>query len=198
MPRSSTEGLHAQASPSSAFQVIQSAAGAEEDEEVDFPIMASDRGDERGGARLSRGMLLFGRVASLFLSLFFAAVLVYTIETDGSPFRSGVMTPWLATTIIDYYITGLPFYLWIVMRERSLVSGGTWALACICLGSVLVWFYVFLALMQTSAGTPLSSFVMGSAAASTASRAASTTARRDKNAGGSKSAGGGDDGQSRR
>jgi hypothetical protein len=87
MPRPSQSSYEAASfqheGPSSAFQVIASRA---EEEDNDFePIMSPDR--EPASMRLTKGQLIFGRLASAVLSLFLAAVLVYTIETDGSPFR---------------------------------------------------------------------------------------------------------------
>jgi cytoskeletal protein RodZ len=49
------------------------------------------------------------------------------------------------------------------MRERTWLLGAFWSIACICLGSVLVWGYVFVELMKTQPGTPLITFVMGAA-----------------------------------
>jgi len=33
-----------------------------------------------------------------------ATVVIYTVITDGLPFRKELLTPWMAATLIDFYI----------------------------------------------------------------------------------------------
>lgn len=115
----------------------------------------------RAAITLGGRTLLLARIASAGLALFFAILLVYTIATAGSPFQLSLLTPWMATTIVDYYVTALPFYVWIFIRERSAGLALLYALICAGLGSSLVWIYILVALLQHRSGQPLASFVLG-------------------------------------
>lgn len=113
------------------------------------------------GPLLEARQLQVLRWLSAAMSVAFAAVLAYTIAIDGSPFRSGILTPWLTTTIVDYYWTSAVVYLWIYLRESSLLRALLWMTACFCGGSVVVWLYVWLALRRVTPGTPLAALLLG-------------------------------------
>ena len=89
---------------------------------------------------------------SASLSVFFFCVLVYTISTDGSPFRSVLLTPWMVTTLIDYYLSLSPFLIWVFLRERSAPLALLWAVVLCCSGSVGVWAYVWLMSLRVRPG----------------------------------------------
>ena len=100
---------------------------------------------------------------SAFLSLFFATVLIYTTQVDGSPFRSELLTPWMNATLVDYYLTLTPMLLWLHVREASTQRALAWGLVCCCTGSVGVWGYVWLASLRIRGGDPIAKLLLGSA-----------------------------------
>ncbi|TVU07985.1 hypothetical protein EJB05_41367 [Eragrostis curvula] len=48
--------------------------------------------------------VIAGRIIFSILGIFMAAVVTYTVITDGLPFRKELLTPWMAATLIDFYI----------------------------------------------------------------------------------------------
>lgn len=116
--------------------------------------------DGRGSTRWSASGLLYSRIAAGALSLTFAGILWATIEKDGSPFRSSLLTPWMVTTLIDFYLSYLVLLLWVFTRETPL-KAIAWSLYLCCLGSVAVWSYVLYVLLTLRAGDPLSKFWLG-------------------------------------
>lgn len=100
--------------------------------------------------------LLVGRVLSGCATLGFAVLLVWVCATDGSPFRSSLLTPWMQVTLVDYYLTLSPFLLWVGWRHRAVpLTAVLLVLYCCCLGSCAVWSYVWLTLMRIRAGEPV-------------------------------------------
>ena len=76
------------------------------------------------GPGLTAGQLLAARALSLCLSVAFAALLIYTIAVDGSPFRASLLTPWMSTTLVDYYLSCAPLYAVVFLREARGGGGG--------------------------------------------------------------------------
>ena len=107
--------------------------------------------------------LFVSRCLALSLCISFSILLIYTIQTDGSPFRSELLTPWMSTTLVDYYLTALPFYIIIFLRSSTLLEGVLWPIACACLGSSTVWLYVFVTLMRVRPGVSVAALLCGSA-----------------------------------
>ncbi|GFP98596.1 hypothetical protein PHJA_002003500 [Phtheirospermum japonicum] len=44
------------------------------------------------------------RTAFMVLGSVIAATVIYTVATDGLPFRKELLTPWMAATLVDFYI----------------------------------------------------------------------------------------------
>ncbi|OMP01769.1 hypothetical protein CCACVL1_03010, partial [Corchorus capsularis] len=57
------------------------------------------------------GSLLVNGLKTLFIALccLMIATLIYTISIDGLPFRMELLTPWMAATLVDFYINVVPF-----------------------------------------------------------------------------------------
>ena len=118
------------------------------------PMMRSN------GTGLSANALLLGRIFSAIASIGFAVLLVYTIVTDGSPFRLSLLTPWMSTTLVDYYLSLVPLYIVIYNRE-SRAAGTALVVVCASLGACAIWAYVFYLLLRVRPGTSLSAIITG-------------------------------------
>ncbi|KAJ0922589.1 hypothetical protein HanPSC8_Chr05g0205661 [Helianthus annuus] len=70
------------------------------------------------------------------------AVLVYTIATDGLPFRMELLTRWMAALLIDFYINIAIIGAWVVYKESTWVMAALWVLLLICFGSVTTCTYI--------------------------------------------------------
>ncbi|KAI6691154.1 hypothetical protein NL676_027982 [Syzygium grande] len=86
----------------------------------------------------------------LVLGCFMVATLVYTIAVDGLPFRSDLLTPWMAATLVDYYINVVPLTAWVWYKESNFFSALLWTVLLVCLGSVTTCFYILLQFLKLS------------------------------------------------
>ncbi|XP_050367045.1 uncharacterized protein LOC126785409 isoform X2 [Argentina anserina] len=89
--------------------------------------------------------ILFGILGSLML-----LTLVYTIFSDGLPFRTDLLTPWMAATLVDFYINVVPIAAWVIYKESNWIRAGLWIVLLICLGSLTTCGYILLQLMKLS------------------------------------------------
>ncbi|XP_044476184.1 uncharacterized protein LOC123203775 isoform X2 [Mangifera indica] len=76
------------------------------------------------------------------LGLFMLGTLVYTILTDGSPFRKELFTPWMSATLIDFYINVVALSVWVAYKEPSWFSAFLWVILLICFGSISTCVYI--------------------------------------------------------
>ncbi|XP_076901503.1 uncharacterized protein LOC143555922 isoform X2 [Bidens hawaiensis] len=72
------------------------------------------------------------------------AVLVYTLATDGLPFRMDLLTRWMAALLIDFYINIAVIAAWVVYKESTWIMAAVWVVLLICLGSVTTCGYIVL------------------------------------------------------
>ncbi|GMI94548.1 hypothetical protein like AT1G22750 [Hibiscus trionum] len=90
------------------------------------------------------------RVVFLVLCCFMVATLIYTISIDGLPFRWDILTPWMAATLVDFYINVVPFAVWISYKESSLITATLWVIMLICFGSITTSGYLFIQFIKLS------------------------------------------------
>ncbi|XP_019154492.1 PREDICTED: uncharacterized protein LOC109151045 isoform X2 [Ipomoea nil] len=94
------------------------------------------------------------KVVFIALGCLMLGTLIYTIVTDGSPFRKELYTPWLSATLIDFYINVVALSVWVAYKETSWIRASCWILLLICLGSVSTCAYIVLQLFQLSPQDP--------------------------------------------
>lgn len=73
-----------------------------------------------------------------------SATVIYTIATDGLPFREQLLTPWMAATLVDFYINILVIGAWIIYKESNWIRAIIWIVLLVCLGSITTCGYVVL------------------------------------------------------
>ncbi|XP_057424712.1 uncharacterized protein LOC130718208 isoform X2 [Lotus japonicus] len=78
------------------------------------------------------------------------ATLLYTIFTDGLPFRKELLTPWMAATLVDFYINIVPFSVWIAYKESNWISSLLWIIFLVCFGSITTSAYIVLQFVKLS------------------------------------------------
>jgi hypothetical protein len=78
--------------------------------------------------------VIIGRIIFSILGIFMAAVVTYTVITDGLPFRKELLTPWMAATLIDFYINIFAISVWVAHKESSWISTTIWIVLLICFG----------------------------------------------------------------
>ncbi|CAA0810881.1 Unknown protein [Striga hermonthica] len=96
------------------------------------------------------------RVLFSFLGCLMLGTLVYTIATDGSPFRKDLLTPWLTTTLIDFYVNVIALSVWVAYKEPNWLTAAFWILLLICFGSFSTCVYIVLQLFCLSSQDPVS------------------------------------------
>uniref|UniRef100_A0A0D3GI46 Uncharacterized protein n=2 Tax=Oryza TaxID=4527 RepID=A0A0D3GI46_9ORYZ len=94
----------------------------------------------------------------LFLSILgamMAAVVIYTVITDGLPFRKDLLTPWMAATLLDFYINVFAISVWVAHKESNWISTAIWICLLICFGSITTCGYIVIQLFQVSYQDPI-------------------------------------------
>ncbi|KAM7507954.1 hypothetical protein LguiA_018407 [Lonicera macranthoides] len=94
--------------------------------------------------------VLFGALGCLMLG-----TLIYTLVTDGSPFRTELLTPWMTATLIDFYINVVALSVWVVYKESSWISSFFWIVLLICFGSITTCAYIVRQLFTLSSQDPV-------------------------------------------
>nr|GMD55920.1 uncharacterized protein LOC109151045 isoform X3 [Ipomoea batatas] len=78
------------------------------------------------------------------------ATLIYTIITDGHPFRIQLLTPWLTATLIDFYFNIFAIGAWVIYKESNWISAVLWVVLLICFGSITTCGYIVLQFFKLS------------------------------------------------
>ncbi|CAN6455980.1 unnamed protein product [Victoria cruziana] len=99
--------------------------------------------------------VIAARVLFSVLGLFMLATLLYTILTDGSPFRLDVLTPWMAATLVDFYINVAAISAWAIYKESNCFGAVFWIILLICFGSISTCLYIVIQLFKLSPEDPL-------------------------------------------
>ncbi|KAJ6730665.1 hypothetical protein OIU85_021459 [Salix viminalis] len=94
------------------------------------------------------------RIAFSILGFLMLGTLIYTLITDGSPFRKELLTPWMTATLIDFYINVVALSVWVAYKESSWISVFVWILLLICFGSITTSAYIVKQLLQLTSQDP--------------------------------------------
>ncbi|KAK3018102.1 hypothetical protein RJ639_004787 [Escallonia herrerae] len=65
-------------------------------------------------------------VSASALGSLMLGTLIYTLVTDGSPSRKDLFTPWMAATLIGFYINVVALSVWVAYKESSWISAFFW------------------------------------------------------------------------
>nr|ACU23281.1 unknown [Glycine max] len=84
------------------------------------------------------------------LGLLMLAIVLYTVFTDGLPFRKELLTPWMAATLIDFYINVVALAVWVAYKESNLISSILWIVLLVCLGSITTSAYIVVQFLKLS------------------------------------------------
>ncbi|XP_047083432.1 uncharacterized protein LOC124694482 isoform X2 [Lolium rigidum] len=96
-----------------------------------------------------------GRTIFSILGILMAALVTYTVITDGLPFRKDLLTPWMAATLFDFYIDVFAISVWVVHKESTWISSVIWICLLICFGSITTCGYIVVQLLQVSYEDPI-------------------------------------------
>ncbi|KAH7443541.1 hypothetical protein KP509_02G039500 [Ceratopteris richardii] len=99
--------------------------------------------------------VVVGRAVFGLLGLVQLVTVVYTLITDGSPFRMELLTRWMVATLIDFYINMVPIAAWVFYKESSWIKGFIWAVLLVCFGSITSCWYITWKLFQLSTQDPI-------------------------------------------
>ncbi|XP_077253140.1 uncharacterized protein LOC143892418 isoform X2 [Tasmannia lanceolata] len=93
--------------------------------------------------------ILFGVLGCLMLG-----TLIYTLLTDGSPFREELLTPWMVETLVDFYVNVVAISAWVVYKEPTGIGALFWIVLLICFGSITTCSYIVMQLFHLSSQDP--------------------------------------------
>lgn len=93
----------------------------------------------------------------LCISAAMIGVSVYTsLQSDlFAEFGRLIREPWMAATLVDFYLNILLFSMWVVWRERRAAGAWAWTAAFVLLGSIATAFYLFLRIRRLRPEEPL-------------------------------------------
>ncbi|KAJ6998254.1 hypothetical protein NC653_014450 [Populus alba x Populus x berolinensis] len=84
--------------------------------------------------KMKQSSVMSARIAFSVLGFLMLGTLIFTLLTDGSPFRKELLTPWMVATLIDFYINVVALSVWVASKESSLIGGFLWIMLVICFG----------------------------------------------------------------
>ncbi|XP_022753771.1 uncharacterized protein LOC111302095 [Durio zibethinus] len=99
--------------------------------------------------------VVIARILFSVLGFLMLGTLIYTLLTDGSPFRKELLTPWMTATLIDFYINVVALSVWVAYKESNWVSAFFWIVLLICFGSITTCAYIVKELLQLTWQDPL-------------------------------------------
>ncbi|KAJ7006358.1 hypothetical protein NC653_005648 [Populus alba x Populus x berolinensis] len=105
--------------------------------------------------KTKQSAVVTARIAFSILGLLMLGTLIYTLITDGSPFRKELLTPWMIATLIDFYINVVALSVWVAYKESSWISAFLWILLLICFGSITTCAYIVKQLLQLTSQDPV-------------------------------------------
>ncbi|XP_058764055.1 uncharacterized protein LOC131637485 isoform X2 [Vicia villosa] len=94
------------------------------------------------------------RILFSVLGVVMLGTLVYTLVTDGSPFRTELLTPWMQATLVDFYINVVALAVWVAYKESSWIYAVFWVILLICFGSITSCVFVVCQLFKISYQDP--------------------------------------------
>ncbi|KAK3133991.1 hypothetical protein QOZ80_6AG0543660 [Eleusine coracana subsp. coracana] len=106
--------------------------------------------------------VIIGRIIFSILGIFMTAIVTYTVITDGLPFRKELLTPWMAATLIDFYINVFAISVWVAHKESSFISTAIWICLLICFGSITTCGYIVIQLFHVSDQDPIYHLLLNS------------------------------------
>ncbi|XP_058074864.1 uncharacterized protein LOC131223452 isoform X3 [Magnolia sinica] len=106
--------------------------------------------------------VLVARIIFSALGCLMFATLVYTLLTDGSPFRKELLTPWMTATLVDFYVNVVAIAVWVAYKEATWIGAFVWIVLLIGFGSITTSAYIVIQLFQLSSQDPLHLVLLGS------------------------------------
>ncbi|KAG9150067.1 hypothetical protein Leryth_021553 [Lithospermum erythrorhizon] len=113
------------------------------------------RSTKKDAAEQKTCSVIIARCVFGVLSFVMLGTLVYTIVTDGSPFRLELLTPWLSATLIDFYVNIIALAVWVAYKESSWITASLWIVLLICFGSLSTCVYIVVQLFHLSPQDPV-------------------------------------------
>lgn len=97
------------------------------------------------------------KASLLCISAAMIAISVYTsLKSDlFAEFGRLVREPWMAATLVDFYLNILLFSLWVMWRERRPARAIAWTVAFVLLGSIATAYYLFRRIQSLREDEPL-------------------------------------------
>lgn len=108
-----------------------------------------------GEQKMMCSSVVFGRVLFSTLAVVMLAIIIYTVVTDGLPFRMELLTPWMAATLVDTFINSIVLSVWVAHKEMTWTSAIIWICLSLCFGSTVTCAYIAIQLFQLSCQDPI-------------------------------------------
>lgn len=104
---------------------------------------------------------LFQAILIIILCLFsYLAIMTYQNYPLHKHLLAILKLPWMATTMIDFYINLGLIYLWIFFKEPTILGKLVWLALLFFGGSIATLFYVFLQTFKLAPGDSISKLLL--------------------------------------
>ncbi|KAI8012860.1 hypothetical protein LOK49_LG05G02837 [Camellia lanceoleosa] len=135
------------------LQLLKLSIGESSEDPIYYVLMR--RPNKDGMEHKRRFSVVTTRIIFTALGFLMLATLLYTLLTDGSPFRTELLTPWMTATLIDFYINVVALSVWVAYKESSWISAFIWIVLLICFGSITTCAYIVRQLFYLSSQDPV-------------------------------------------
>ncbi|XP_028060913.1 uncharacterized protein LOC114264493 isoform X1 [Camellia sinensis] len=135
------------------LQLLKLSIGESSEDPIYYVLMR--RPSKDGMEHKRRFSVVTTRIIFTALGFLMLGTLLYTLLTDGSPFRTELLTPWMTATLIDFYINVVALSVWVAYKESSWISAFIWIVLLVCFGSITTCAYIVQQLFYLSSQDPV-------------------------------------------
>ena len=100
---------------------------------------------------MTKKLFLAAKILSLAGFLILLGLIIFGVTARDFSAEGNIMLSvfWGKFTMVDIYVSFLVFYIWVVIRERSVLKSILWFLLIMLGGSMSICLYLFIALMTS-------------------------------------------------
>ncbi|EOY16900.1 Uncharacterized protein TCM_035857 isoform 3 [Theobroma cacao] len=120
-----------------------------------YHVLLHDTNEDDTKPKGKHSPIVIARTLFSVLGCLMLGTLIYTLLTDGSPFRKELLTPWMTATLIDFYINVVALSVWVAYKESNWISAFFWIILLVWFGSVTTCAYIVKELLQLTSQDPL-------------------------------------------
>ncbi|XP_038885135.1 uncharacterized protein LOC120075632 isoform X2 [Benincasa hispida] len=103
-------------------------------EDIMYNVLTKDPNKNGVQQHRKHSNIMIAKIGFGAMGCLMVVTLAY-LFSDGSPFHKELYTPWVVTTLIDFYINGTALSVWMFYKEESWLTALVWIVLFIIFGS---------------------------------------------------------------